>query len=168
AGIALIGQLALAFVTGLPLLVQIMGATMAAIVAVIISYLSKFVELGGIAIDALKAGFTGKKYDAIGAATDVIQSASAAGQAAFKLAGGNAAIESSKAIANTKGSHQSAGASVGKAGASGVSSTSGSYHSAGASNGSAAASGLKGKSGSAKSSGSSLGRSGASGIKSTS
>lgn len=172
AGIALIGQLAEAFVTGLPLLVQIMGATMAAIVAVIATYIGKFSELGGVAIEALKAGFTGKKYDAVGAATDVISSAgtaaSKAGQSAFKAAGGNAAISSAKAIANTKGSHQSAGSSVGKAGASGVSSTSGSYKSAGSSVGSAAASGLKGKSGSAKSSGSSLGRSGASGIKSTS
>lgn len=172
AGIALIGQLAEAFVTGLPLLVQIMGATMAAIVAVIATYIGKFSELGGVAIEALKAGFTGKKYDAVGAATDVIKSAGTAastnGQAAFKAAGGNAAIQSAKAIANTKGSHQSAGSSVGKAGASGVSSTSGSYRSVGSKNGAAAASGLSGKSGSSRSSGSSVGRSGASGISATS
>ena len=192
AGIALIGQLAEAFVTGLPLLVQIMGATMAAVVAVIATYIGKFAELGGVAIEALKAGFTGKKYDAVGAATDVIKSAgtsaSKAGQSAFKAAGGNAAIQSAKAIANSKGQHQSAGTSAARAGASGVKSQSGAFNSAGSSNGrsgangikstsgyftnagnkngSAAARGIRSQSGAANSAGTNLGNRGASGARS--
>jgi len=156
----------------MPILIQIAGATLAAVIAVLATYAGQMNAIGGILLHALAAGFTGQQYDAIGAATEVIQSsgaaASAAGQSAFRAAGGNAAIQSAQAIANSKGSHQSAGASVGQAGASGIRSTSGSYGSAGSINGSAAASGLSGKSGSAHSAGSSVGSSGASGIRSTS
>lgn len=170
--LVIVGKMAEAFVTQMPILVQLAGATMAAVIAVLATYASKMNDIGGILLQALAAGFTGKKYDAIGAATNVIQSAgdaaSSNGQAAFKAAGGNAAIKSAQAIANTKGSHQSAGAAVGKAGASGISSVSGSYRSAGSNNGGAAASGLSGRSGSSRSSGSSVGRSGASGISATS
>lgn len=172
AGIALVGQLAQAFVVEMPLLIQIAGATLAAVIAVLATYAGQMTAIGGILLHALAAGFTGQKYDAIGAATDVIQSsgaaASVAGQSAFKAAGGDAAIQSAQAIANSKGNHQSAGVAVGKAGAAGVSSTTGSFTSAGGSVGNAAASGINGKSGSARASGSSLGQSGASGIKSTS
>lgn len=170
--LVIVGQMAEAFVTQMPILVQLAGATMAAVIAVLATYASKMNDIGAILLQALAAGFTGKKYDAIGAATDVIQSAgdaaSSAGQAAFRAAGGNAAIQSAQAIANTKGSHQSAGAAVGQAGASGVSSAAGYFTSAGSKDGSAAASGLSGKSGSTRSAGSSIGQSGASGIKSTS
>ncbi|MCB7463381.1 phage tail tape measure protein [Lactiplantibacillus argentoratensis] len=170
--LVIVGQMAEAFVTQMPILVQLAGATMAAVIAVLATYASKMNDIGGILLQALAAGFTGKKYDAIGAATDVIQSsgaaASSAGQAAFKAAGGNAAIQSAQAIANSTGKHQSAGAAVGRAGASGISSAAGYFTSAGSKDGSAAASGLSSKSGSVQSSGSSVGRSGASGIKSTS
>lgn len=172
AGIALVGQLAQAFVVEMPLLIQIAGATLAAVIAVLATYAGQMTAIGGILLHALAAGFTGQKYDAIGAATEVIQSsgaaASAAGQSAFKAAGGDAAIQSAQAIANSKGNHQSAGAAVGKAGASGVASTTGSFTAAGGTVGNAAAGGINGKSGSARASGSSLGQSGASGIKSTS
>lgn len=168
AGIALIGQLAQAFVTQLPLLVQIMGATMAAMVAVIVTYMGKFQELGGIAVTAIVAGFTGKKFDAVGAATDVITSAgteaSKAGQSAFKAAGGNAAIKSAQAIANSKGQHQAAGSSAARAGASGVKSQSGAFNSAGSSNGRSGANGIKSTSGYFTSAGSSIGSAAASGL----
>ncbi|AVH85689.1 putative tape measure protein [Lactobacillus phage Silenus] len=168
AGIALIGQLAQAFVTQLPLLVQIVGATMAAMVAVIVTYMGKFQELGGIAVTAIVAGFTGKKFDAVGAATDVITSAGAeaskAGQSAFKAAGGNAAIKSAQAIANSKGQHQAAGSSAARAGASGVKSQSGAFNNAGSSNGRSGAQGIKATSGYFTGAGSSIGSAAASGL----
>lgn len=172
AGIALIGQLAQAFVTQLPLLVQIVGATMAAMVAVIVTYMGKFQELGGIAVTAIVAGFTGKKFDAVGAATDVITSAgteaSKAGQSAFKAAGGNAAIKSAQAIANSKGQHQAAGSSAARAGASGVKSQSGAFNNAGSSNGRSGAQGIKSTSGYFTNAGNSNGSAAARGIRSQS
>lgn len=172
AGIALIGQLAQAFVTQLPLLVQIMGATMAAMVAVIVTYMGKFQELGGIAVTAIVAGITGKKFDAVKAATGVITSAgteaSKAGQSAFKAAGGNAAIKSAQAIANSKGQHQAAGSSAARAGASGVKSQSGAFNSAGSSNGRSGANGIKSTSGYFTNAGNSNGSAAARGIRSQS
>lgn len=170
AGIALVGQLAQAFVTEMPILIQIAGATLAAVIAVLATYAGQMTAIGGILLHALAAGFTGQQYDAIGAATEVIQSsgaaASAAGQSAFRAAGGNAAISSAQAIANGSGQNQAAGASVGRAGASGVSSTSGYFTSAGSQNGGAAANGISSRTGSANSAGSSLGSAGASGARS--
>lgn len=172
AGIALIGQLAQAFVTQLPLLVQIIGATMAAMVAVIVTYMGKFQELGGIAVTAIVAGITGKKFDAVKAATGVITSAgteaSKAGQSAFKAAGGNAAIKSAQAIANSKGQHQAAGSSAARAGASGVKSQSGAFNSAGSSNGRSGANGIKSTSGYFTNAGNSNGSAAARGIRSQS
>lgn len=172
AGIALIGQLAKAFVTQLPLLVQIMGATMAAVIAVITTYIGTFKSIGGVLMDALKAGLTGKKFDIVGESAKIIKSAgttaSKNGKAAFDAAGGNSAIAAAQAIAGKKGNANSAGSSLASAGANGVKGKQGQFKSAGSGNGSAAASGIGSKSGAAKTAGGKLGSSGASGAKSKS
>lgn len=172
AAIALIGQLASAFVTNLPILVQIMGATMAAIVAIVVTYVGSFRAIGGVLMEALKAGLTGKKFDVVGKSSEIIQSAgttaSKNGKAAFDAAGGNSAIAAAQAIAGKKGNANSAGSSLAGAGANGVKGKQGQFKSAGSGNGSAAASGIGSKSSAAKTAGGKLGSSGASGAKSKS
>ena len=170
AAIALIGQLAFAFVTNLPILVQIMGATMAAIVAIVVTYVGSFRAIGGVLMEALKAGLTGKKFDVVGKSSEIIQSAgttaSKNGKAAFDAAGGNSGIAAAQAIANKKGNANSAGSSLAGAGANGVKGKQGQFKSAGSGNGSAAASGIGSKSSAANTAGGRLGSSGASGAKS--
>ncbi|MBN7275106.1 tape measure protein [Ligilactobacillus pobuzihii] len=169
AAIALIGQLASAFVTNLPILVQIMGATMAAIVAIVVTYVGSFRAIGGVLMEALKAGLTGKKFDVVGKSSEIIQSAgttaSKNGKAAFDAAGGNSGIAAAQAIANKKGNANSAGSSLAGAGANGVKGKQGQFKSAGSGNGSAAAGGISSKSDAASKAGSSLGKSGASGAR---
>lgn len=167
---AMIGDLLRSMVEITPLIIQVFGATLLAMIAAGATYASHFFELGGILLKGLKSGFLGQKYDAIGAAADVIKSAgdeaSKNGMAAFDRAGGNSAISSLKAISSKKGDHQAAGSALGDATASGIQSKSGEAKSAGNSVGSSAASGIKSKSSDAKSAGSSLGSSSAEGVRS--
>ena len=169
AGIALIGSLAQSFVEQLPLLVTIMGATMAAVIAVAVTYVGAFRSIGGVLMGALKAGLTGKKFDVVGESANIINSAGTTaasnGKKAFDAAGGNSAISAANAIANKKGNAQQAGAGLASSGANGVKGKQGQFKSAGSGNGSAAASGIGSKSGAASKAGSSLGKSGASGAR---
>lgn len=169
AGIALIGSLAKSFVEQLPLLVTIMGATMAAVIAVAVTYVGAFRSIGGVLMGALKAGLTGKKFDVVGESAKIINSAGTTaasnGKKAFDAAGGNSAISAANAISNKKGNAQQAGSSLASSGANGVKGKQGQFKSAGSGNGSAAASGIGSKSGAASKAGSSLGKSGASGAR---
>ena len=170
AGIALIGSLAKSFVEQLPLLVTIMGATMAAVIAVAVTYVGAFRSIGGVLMGALKAGLTGKKFDVVGESANIINSAGTTaasnGKKAFDAAGGSSAIAAANAISNKKGNAQQAGGSLANAGANGVKGKQGQFKSAGSGNGQAAAGGISSKSGAASKAGSSLGKSGASGAKS--
>lgn len=167
---AMIGDLLKSMIEITPLIIQVFGATLLAMIVAGATYASKFSELGGILLKALKAGFLGQKYDAVGAAADVIKSAgseaSKNGMAAFDKAGGNSAISSLKAISAKKGDHQTAGSSLGSAAANGINSKSGEAKNAGNSVGSSAASGIQSKNSDTRNAGSSLGSSAASGVRS--
>lgn len=166
----MLAQLLQAAVQIMPLLIQVIGATMAAMIATIASFAGSFRQIGGVILQALISGVTGKKFDAVAAASDVIKSAgskaSSDGMAAFKAAGGQSAISSLHAIANKKGDHQQAGSSLGKAAASGIKSQSSAARSAGSSLGSRAASGASSQRGAAHSAGANIGSGIASGISS--
>ncbi len=167
---AMIGDLLKSMIEITPLIIQVFGATLLAMIVVGTTYASKFSELGGILLKALKAGFLGQKYDAVGAAADVIKSAgseaSKKGMEAFDKAGGNSAISSLKAIGNKKGEHRSKGAELGNAAADGIKSKNGSMRNAGSDIGRAGADGVKSKTGDARNSGSDLGKAGADGARS--
>lgn len=166
----MLAQLLQAAVQIMPLLIQVIGATMAAMIATVASFAGSFRQIGGVILQALISGVTGKKFDAVAAASDVIKSAgskaSSDGMAAFKAAGGQSAISSLHAIANKKGDHQQAGSSLGKAAASGIKSQSSAARSAGSSLGSRAASGASSQRGAAHSAGANIGSGIASGISS--
>lgn len=132
---AMCGQLLEALVRISPLLIQVLTAALVGMIAAGMTFVGKFNELGKIVLQALIAGITGKKFDAVSAATDIMKSAGAEasknGMQAFDKAGGNSAIASLKAIGNKKGEHRSKGAELGNAAADGIKSKNGSMRNAG-------------------------------------
>ena len=123
---AMLGKLAEALIEIMPYIIQLTGAVIAGMIAAVASYTNSFHEIGKVILNALIAGVTGKKYDAVGAATDIIKSsaksASDNGVAAFKAAGGDSAIASLNAISAKKGDARNAGQGLGQSAADGVSS----------------------------------------------
>lgn len=167
---AMCGQLLEALVRISPLLIQVLTAALIGMIAAGMTFVSKFNELGRVVLQALIAGVTGKKFDAVSAATDIMKSAgveaSKNGMQAFDKAGGNSAIASLKAIGSKKGEHRSKGAELGNAAADGIKSKNGSMRNAGSDIGRAGADGVKSKTGDARNSGSDLGKAGADGARS--
>lgn len=167
---AMCGQLLEALVRISPLLIQVLTAALVGMIAAGMTFVGKFNELGKVVLQALIAGVTGKKFDAVSAATDIMKSAGAEasknGMQAFDKAGGNSAIASLKAIGNKKGEHRSKGAELGNAAADGIKSKNGSMRNAGSDIGRAGADGVKSKTGDARNSGSDLGKAGADGARS--
>ncbi|ORI85700.1 tape measure protein [Leuconostoc lactis] len=123
---AMLGELAEALIQIMPYIIELTGAIIAGMIAAVATYTTAFNEIGGVILKALIAGVTGQKYDAVGAATDIIKSsaksASDNGVAAFKDAGGNSAISALKAIAGKKGDAKTSGSDLGKSAADGVNS----------------------------------------------
>lgn len=121
---AMLGQLGESIIEITPYVFQLAGALMAGMIAVIASFSKTFQDIGGVVLNSLIAGITGKKYDAMGAATDILNSsgknASQAGMAAFDAAGGNSAVSALKAISNKKGDANGAGSGLGQSAADGV------------------------------------------------
>lgn len=167
---AMCGQLLAAMVEISPLVLQVLVAALVGMLAAGATFAGKFQDLGGILFNALKAGLTGKKYDVVGEATKIIQSAgqeaSKNGIAAFDAAGGNSAISSLKALGNKKGEHKSKGADLANAAAEGIKSKNGTVKNAGSDIGRAGADGVNSKTGDARNSGSDLGKAGADGARS--
>lgn len=167
---AMCGQLLEALVRISPLLIQVLTAALIGMIAAGMTFVGKFNELGRVVLQALIAGVTGKKFDAVSAATDIMKSAGAEasknGMQAFDKAGGNSAIASLKAIGSKKGEHRSKGAELGNAAADGIKSKNGSMRNAGSDIGRAGAAGVKSKTGDARNSGSDLGKAGADGARS--
>lgn len=167
---AMCGQLLEALVRISPLLIQVLTAALIGMIAAGMTFVGKFNELGRVVLQALIAGVTGKKFDAVSAATDIMKSAGAEasknGMQAFDKAGGNSAIASLKAIGNKKGEHRSKGAELGNAAADGIKSKNGSMRNAGSDIGRSGADGVKSKIGDARNAGSNLGKSGADGARS--
>ncbi len=167
---AMCGQLLAAMVEISPLVLQVLVAALVGMLVAGATFAGKFQDLGGILFNALKAGLTGKKYDVVGEATKIIQSAgqeaSKNGIAAFDAAGGNSAISSLKALGNKKGEHKSKGADLANAAAEGIKSKNGTVKNAGSDIGRAGADGVKSKTGDARNSGSDLGKAGADGARS--
>lgn len=167
---AMCGQLLEALVRISPLLIQVLTAALVGMIAAGMTFVGKFNELGKIVLQALIAGITGKKFDAVSAATDIMKSAGAEasknGMQAFDKAGGNSAIASLKAIGNKKGEHRSKGAELGNAAADGIKSKNGSMRNAGSDIGRAGTDGVKSKTGDARNAGSNLGESAADGARS--
>ena len=145
---AMLGQLGESIIEITPYVFQLAGALMAGMIAVIASFSNTFQAIGGVILKSLIAGITGKKYDAMAAATDILnssgKSASQAGMAAFNNAGGQSAVSALNAISRKEGGANSAGASLGRSAADGVRSQSGNASSAGSSVGNAAKSGVQG------------------------
>ncbi|MFT8910883.1 phage tail tape measure protein [Leuconostoc pseudomesenteroides] len=123
---AMLGKLAEALIEIMPYIIQLTGAIIAGMIAAVATYVGAFNKIGGVILNALIAGVTGKKYDAVGAATDIInssaKSASDNGVSAFKAAGGASAIASLNAISAKKDDAKSAGKDLGQSAADGVSS----------------------------------------------
>ncbi|MDV8951212.1 phage tail tape measure protein [Leuconostoc falkenbergense] len=123
---AMLGKLAEALIEIMPYIIQLTGAIIAGMLAAVATYVGAFNKIGGVILNALIAGVTGKKYDAVGAATDIInssaKSASDNGVKAFNAAGGASAIASLNAISAKKGDAKSAGKDLGQSAADGVSS----------------------------------------------
>lgn len=123
---AMLGKLAEALIEIMPYIIQLTGAIIAGMIAAVATYVGAFNQIGGVILNALIAGVTGKKYDAVGAATDIInssaKSASDNGVKAFNAAGGASAIASLNAISAKKGDANSAGKDLGQSAADGVSS----------------------------------------------
>lgn len=121
---AMLGQLGESIIEITPYVFQLAGALMAGMIAVIASFSKTFQDIGGVVLNSLIAGITGKKYDAMGAATDILkssgQSASQAGMYAFNAAGGNSAVSALNAIGNKKNDANGAGAGLGQSAADGV------------------------------------------------
>lgn len=167
---AMCGQLLAAMVEISPLVLQVLVAALVGMLVAGATFAGKFKDLGGVLFNALKAGLTGKKYDVVGEATKIIQSAgqeaSKNGIAAFDAAGGNSAISSLKALGNKKGEHKSKGADLANAAAEGIKSKNGTVKNAGSDIGRAGADGVKSKTGDARNSGSDLGKAGADGARS--
>ena len=155
---AMCGQLLEALVRISPLLIQVLTAALVGMIAAGMTFVGKFNELGKIVLQALIAGITGKKFDAVSAATDIMKSAGAEasknGMQAFDKAGGNSAIASLKAIGNKKGEHRSKGAELGNAAADGIKSKNGSMRNAGSDIGRAGADGARSQRGAFNSAGS--------------
>lgn len=145
---AMLGQLGEAIIEITPYVFQLAGALMAGMIAVIASFSKTFQEIGGVVLKSLIAGITGKKYDAMSAATDILnssgKSASQAGMAAFDAAGGNSAVSALKAISNKKGDANGAGAGLGQSAADGVSSKKQEANNAGSAVANATKSGVQG------------------------
>ncbi len=145
---AMLGQLGESIIEITPYVFQLAGALMAGMIAVIASFSKKFQAIGGVVLKSLIAGITGKKYDAMAAATDILnssgKSASQAGMAAFNNAGGQSAVSALNAISRKEGGANSAGAGLGRSAADGIRSQSGSASSAGSSVGNAAKNGVQG------------------------
>ncbi len=167
---AMCGQLLAAMVEISPLVLQVLVAALVGMLVAGATFAGKFQDLGGVLFNALKAGLTGKKYDVVGEATKIIQSAgqeaSKNGIAAFDAAGGNSAISSLKALGNKKGEHKSKGADLANAAAEGIKSKNGTVKNAGSDIGRAGADGVKSKTSDARNSGSDLGKAGADGARS--
>lgn len=167
---AMCGQLLAAMVEISPLVLQVLVAALVGMLVAGATFAGKFQDLGSVLFNALKAGLTGKKYDVVGEATKIIQSAgqeaSKNGIAAFDAAGGNSAISSLKALGNKKGEHKSKGADLANAAAEGIKSKNGTVKNAGSDIGRAGADGVKSKTGDARNSGSDLGKAGAEGARS--
>lgn len=159
---AMCGQLLAAMVEISPLVLQVLVAALTGMLVAGATFASRFNELGGVLFNALKAGITGKKYDVVGEATKIIQSAgeeaSRNGMNAFDKAGGNSAIASLKALGNKKGDHKSKGAELGNAAADGINSKKDSARRAGSSVGSSGAEGVRSKRGEFDSAGSFIGQ----------
>ncbi|MFT8598841.1 MAG: phage tail tape measure protein [Leuconostoc pseudomesenteroides] len=123
---AMLGKLAEALIEIMPYIIQLTGAIIAGMIAAVATYVGAFNKIGGVILNALIAGVTGKKYDAVGAATDIInssaKSASDNGVKAFNAAGGASAIASLNAISAKKSDAKSAGKDLGQSAADGVSS----------------------------------------------
>lgn len=155
---AMCGQLLEALVRISPLLIQVLTAALVGMIAAGMTFVGKFNELGKVVLQALIAGITGKKFDAVSAATDIMKSAGAEasknGMQAFDKAGGNSAIASLKAIGNKKGEHRSKGAELGNAAADGIKSKNGSMRNAGSDIGRAGADGARSQRGAFNSAGS--------------
>lgn len=121
---AMLGEFGVALIQIMPYVFQLTGALIAGMIAVIATYANSFTQIGGVILDALIAGVTGKKYDAIGAAAEIMnsagKSASDNGMKAFDIAGGNSALSALKAISNNKSGANSAGAGLGQSAADGV------------------------------------------------
>lgn len=132
---AMLGKFGLAIIEIMPYVFQLTGALIAGMIAVVATYSNSFNEIGGVILNALIAGVTGKKYDAVSAAADIMnsagKSASDNGVKAFDVAGGNSAIAALNAISKNNGGANSAGAELGKSAASGVSSQNGNAYNAG-------------------------------------
>ncbi|OQJ80195.1 hypothetical protein BMS81_03610 [Leuconostoc pseudomesenteroides] len=145
---AMLGQLGESIIEITPYVFQLAGALMAGMIAVVASFSKKFQAIGGVVLKSLIAGITGKKYDAMAAATDILnssgKSASQAGMAAFNNAGGQSAVSALNAISRQKGGANSAGASLGRSAADGICSQSGNASSAGSSVANATKSGVQG------------------------
>ena len=145
---AMLGQLGEAIIEITPYVFQLAGALMAGMIAVIASFSQTFQSIGGVILKSLIAGITGKKYDAMSAATDILnssgKSASQAGMAAFDAAGGSSAVSALKAISNKKGDANGAGSDLGQSAADGVSSQTGNASDAGISVANATQSGVQG------------------------
>lgn len=167
---AMCGQLLAAMVEISPLVLQVLVAALVGMLVAGATFAGKFQDLGGVLFNALEAGLTSKKYDVVGEATKIIQSAgqeaSKNGIAAFDAAGGNSAISSLKALGNKKGEHKSKGADLANAAAEGIKSKNGTVKNAGSDIGRAGADGVKSKTGDARNSGSDLGKAGADGARS--
>lgn len=167
---AMCGQLLAAMVEISPLVLQVLVAALVGMLVAGATFAGKFQDLGGVLFNALEAGLTSKKYDVVGEATKIIQSAGQEalknGIAAFDAAGGNSAISSLKALGNKKGEHKSKGADLANAAAEGIKSKNGTVKNAGSDIGRAGADGVKSKTGDARNSGSDLGKAGADGARS--
>lgn len=167
---AMCGQLLAAMVEISPLVLQVLVAALVGMLVAGATFAGKFQDLGGVLFKALEAGLTSQKYDVVGEATKIIQSAgqeaSKNGIAAFDAAGGNSAISSLKALGNKKGEHKSKGADLANAAAEGIKSKNGTVKNAGSDIGRAGADGVKSKTGDARNSGSDLGKAGADGARS--
>ena len=145
---AMLGKLGEAIIEITPYVFQLAGALMAGMIAVIASFSKTFQDIGGVILKSLIAGITGKKYDAMAAATDILKSsgnsASQAGMSAFDAAGGNSAVSALNAISNKKGDANGAGSGLGQSAADGVRSQTGNASDAGSSVANATQSGVQG------------------------
>ncbi|WP_260156352.1 phage tail tape measure protein [Leuconostoc citreum] len=143
---AMLGKLAKSILEITPYVFQLTGALIAGMITVIATYNSAFQAIGGIVLKSLIAGITGKKFDAMGAAADVLnsagKSASQNGMSAFDRAGGNSAISALNAIGRRRGDARNAGSELGGNAADGVNSQQGNAYSSGTNIGQSVSSGV--------------------------
>lgn len=168
---AMIGQLAQAIVTQMPYIIQIFTALLAAMVAAAVTMIGTFNKLGGVLMDALKAGITGKKFDAGEAVSGVMKgaadSASKSASTAFDNMGGNSAIKALQGIAKKGTDANAAGTKLMGNAVKGMDSKKGEAKTSGTSVASNGVSGLNSQSSQANSAGANMGLGFNNGLEST-